>query len=301
MHGAEVTYRKFISAVKMYEANVAILAGDITGKVIVPIVNQPDGTFVATHMGQKNIVRNKEELDSLKGRIRFAGYYPFDVTSEEMEMYEAGKIDPKSKWKELICAVLQDWLELAEKHLKDQGVMFYLMPGNDDEYYVDDVIASSNFVINPSDSIVKIDSHEMINIPNANMTPWKCPRDMTEEQLYDKIKKLASQVTNMKSSIFNIHVPPYSTTLDQAPVIKDGLKLQAGEMMPVGSTAVLRAIREFQPLLGLHGHIHESRGMEKIGQTLCINPGSEYGEGILHGALIDLEKDRIKNAVLTTG
>jgi hypothetical protein len=302
MHGAEVTYRKFIGAVKMYEATIAILAGDITGKVIVPIVKEPDGTYTATHMGQKNIARTEEELDALKSRIRFAGYYPFDVTPDEMEKYQTGKTDPKEKWKELTCAVLRDWLGLAEKHLMDKGVKFYLMPGNDDEYYIDEIIKTSSYVINPSDQIVNIDdAYDMINLPYANITPWKCPRDVTEEQLYDKIKIISSKVNNMNNCIFNIHVPPYGTSLDQAPLIKDGLQLQAGEMVSVGSTAVLKAIKEFHPLLGLHGHIHESRAIERIGRTVCVNPGSEYGEGIIHGALVDLENGKIKNAVLTTG
>jgi len=302
MHGAEVTYRKFISAVKMYEANIAILAGDITGKVIVPIVNQPDGTYVAIHMGQKNVMRTKEEVDALKARVRFAGYYPFDARPSEIELYESGKLDPKTRWKELTCTVLKEWLDLAEKHLRSAGVKFYLMPGNDDEYYIDDVIKGNAYVINPSDKVRYIDEyHEMINLPYANMTPWKCPRDLPEEQLYEKIRELAKQVKDMEKCIFNIHVPPYGTTLDQAPVIDEGMQLRAGEMTPVGSTAVIKAIKEFQPLLGLHGHIHESRAIERIGRTVCINPGSEYGEGIIHGALIDLEKGKIKNTVLTTG
>ena len=42
---------------------------------------------------------------------------------------------------------------------------------------------------------------------------------------------------------------------------------------PVGSRAVREAIEKTQPLLGLHGHVHESPGAQKLGRTLCVNPG----------------------------
>ena len=73
------------------------------------------------------------------------------------------------------------------------------------------------------------------------------------------------------------------------------------EMQPVGSTACRETIERYQPLLGLHGHLHESRGTFQLGRTLCINPGSEYSEGVLRGALIELEGGQVKNYQLTTG
>ena len=72
-------------------------------------------------------------------------------------------------------------------------------------------------------------------------------------------------------------------------------------MGPGGSSAVRSAIEKHQPLLGLHGHIHESKGFVKIGRTFCVNPGSEYGEGILRGVIIDLEDGKVKNFLLTQG
>jgi len=62
-------------------------------------------------------------------------------------------------------------------------------------------------------------------------------------------------------------------------------------MEPVGSTAVRELIEEYQPPLSLHGHIHESRGKTRIGETIAINPGSVYSEGSLQGAVIDLADD----------
>jgi uncharacterized protein len=45
-------------------------------------------------------------------------------------------------------------------------------------------------------------------------------------------------------------------------------------------------IEERQPLIGLHGHMHESKAATYLGSTLCLNPGSEYTLGTLCGALV---------------
>ena len=69
----------------------------------------------------------------------------------------------------------------------------------------------------------------------------------------------------------------------------------------VGSTAVRSAIEKFQPLLGLHGHIHESKGSIKIGRTLCVNPGSEYSEGVLKGVMMNLDEKGVRSFQFTSG
>jgi Icc-related predicted phosphoesterase len=72
-------------------------------------------------------------------------------------------------------------------------------------------------------------------------------------------------------------------------------------MTDAGSRAVREIIETTQPLLGLFGHIHESKGMEKLGRTVCINPGSEYGTGMLKLALLDLRRDKVRSWQLITG
>jgi Icc-related predicted phosphoesterase len=72
-------------------------------------------------------------------------------------------------------------------------------------------------------------------------------------------------------------------------------------MAPAGSTAVREAIEELQPLVGLHGHIHEGRGETKIGRTLCLNPGSVYSEGVLNGVLLTLADGQVRDYQFTQG
>jgi len=70
-------------------------------------------------------------------------------------------------------------------------------------------------------------------------------------------------------------------------------------MIPVGSTAVRQAIEEYQPLVSLHGHIHESPAANRIGRTLCINPGSDYHTGRIAGCLVTLRSDRVVHQFVT--
>ena len=115
------------------------------------------------------------------------------------------------------------------------------------------------------------------------------------------IEAMATGLRDSKNSIFNLHCPPYDSTLDQAPQLDETLRptVTMGDLLkiPVGSTAVRAAIERYQPLVGLHGHIHESPGHIKIGRTMCVNPGSEYQSGILRGYIIDLEKDKLKQCL----
>jgi Icc-related predicted phosphoesterase len=91
--------------------------------------------------------------------------------------------------------------------------------------------------------------------------------------------------------------------LDDAPELDENLrpKYAGNAVRPVGSHALREAIEKYQPLLGLHGHIHEGRGAIRIGHTLCINPGSMYEQGSLLGALIQLGPNKIETYVLTSG
>ena len=70
---------------------------------------------------------------------------------------------------------------------------------------------------------------------------------------------------------------------------------------PVGSKAVRAAIEQYQPLVSLHGHVHESRGVARLGRTTCINPGSEYGDGNLRAALVNVKGSKLVSYQLITG
>jgi Icc-related predicted phosphoesterase len=137
----------------------------------------------------------------------------------------------------------------------------------------------------------------MISLSYANPTPWASPRELDEDALYARLRALADRLERPAAAIFNLHVPPYDSGLDRAPKLKPDLTpVYTGGRpvpIPVGSTAVRQLIEEVQPLLALHGHIHESRGEVRIGRTLALNSGSEYNTGRLHGVVVRLGLDRV--------
>jgi Icc-related predicted phosphoesterase len=114
-----------------------------------------------------------------------------------------------------------------------------------------------------------------------------------------------AQVKNPANAIAVIHVPPLGTALDLAPELGPdlNLKMSAGgpRMTHVGSSAVRAWIEETQPLCGLHGHVHESKAAENLGRTLCLNPGSEYSNGVLLGALVALGDGRVMSHQFVSG
>jgi Icc-related predicted phosphoesterase len=297
---------KFVNAAKFYKADVLILGGDITGKMIVPIVKQSDGSYICTFLGIERRVRGEQELLDLEKTIRFTGHYPYRTTPEEKAELDANQTKVQTLFAEIMCEGVRRWIRIAEERLKGTGIKCYILPGNDDRLEVDEAFNESSIVINPEGKVVWIDNdYEMISTGYSNITPWKAPRDIPEEELNKKIKNMISKLENMGNSIFNFHCPPYGTELDIAPLVDEEFKYitRAGEGFVfdhVGSKAVREAIEKYQPLLGLHGHIHESRGVSKIGRTLCLNPGSEYSEGVLRGVIVTLEKGKV-NYQMTSG
>jgi len=319
VHGSEVCFRKFLNALKIYKADVGILLGDLTGKMITPIIKQEDGSYLCEYVGHKKIVRTEEELRELEKNISLIGNYYFYTTPKEFEELKSegktidGRIDERSRkihlgkgkieglFKRLSAERLANWIALAEEKLKGSHIKMFMAPGNDDDMEISKILDSSTFVVNADGRKVEFDGYEMITLSWSNPTPWDTPRECSEEELCKKIENLVSKIENMEKAIFNFHAPPYGTVLDLAPKLSENLVPSASELVNVGSTAVLDAIKTHQPLLSLHGHIHESKGAQKIGRTICINPGSEYTEGILCGVIINLDKGKVKNYLFTAG
>jgi len=306
IHGSERTFIKFLNAGKFYGANVLLMGGDITGKMIVPIRDQGDGTHKSRLLGTEYILRTEPEIQEMEKNIRFNGYYPFRVSEREKQELDTNPQRVDELFSKLMIEATERWLRVAEERLKSTGIKCYITPGNDDRLELDRAFQASDFVVNPEGRVVQIDeNHEMISSGYVNMTPWKAPRDTSEEELQKKIDALTSEVKNMPNCIFNFHVPPYDSGLDAAPKLDSNMRPVIGPsgvmMASAGSTSVRKAIEVHQPLLGLHGHIHESSGFKRIGRTLCLNPGSEYSEGVLRGAVVTLSKDKVKSYILTRG
>jgi Icc-related predicted phosphoesterase len=303
VHGNSVCWYKFISAGKFYQADVIILGGDMTGKAIVPIVEK-DHKYNCCFLGKDYFVTGGEDIKELEQRINMHGFYSILVDANQFEALKGSEEKRDQLFQELMIKRVKEWMNYAATSLKDSNVRCYINPGNDDSLAIDPILEESEHVINCEGKVIDIDEHhQLIGSGWANPTPWKTPRECSEEELRSRIEGMMSKVKVPGNCIFELHAPPYDSGLDAAPELdKDMRPKYAGhKLVPVGSTAVRDAITKIQPLLGLHGHVHESHGVKKIGRTLCVNPGSMYSEGILLGYLINLDKGKIKSYAPTSG
>jgi Icc-related predicted phosphoesterase len=304
IHGSDICWNKFLNAGKFYGADVLVLGGDMTGKAIVPVVEQSAGVYKTTLLQQDFDLQGADQLADMLKRIRSRGYYPYLTTPDEIAELSQ---DPDKVYNLFISEALKvvgQWMEIATRKLAGSGIRVYVSPGNDDRFEVDDIIRANACVTLAEGRVIQLDEqHEMITSGWSNRTPWHTYREEDEPQLAQRYAAMIEGLKDPHQAIFNIHVPPYNSNLDEAPELDEQLrpKYAGNALKPTGSTALRAAIEKYQPLLGLHGHIHEGRGSTRIGKTLCINPGSMYEQGALQGALIKLSKHKIDSYVLTAG
>ncbi len=308
LHAANRTYRKLLNAIKMnvYEAQVVLIAGDLTGKAIVPIIKQSNGRYTTSFVGQDFVIDSEAERQKIENSISDVGYYPYVTTQDEVAELGAFPHKRDELFRQQMLQRVGEWVALAEERIGNSNVQFYMMPGNDDDGGVDALITQSRFVVNPVGRVVQLDDqHEMISFDHANPTPWHTPREWSEDEYYQHVLSGASTLKSVNQAVFMIHVPPFDSGLDTAPELDKELrpKVTMGDVLrtPVGSKGVRRALQELQPLVSVHGHVHEAPGQSKIGRTTCFNAGSEANQGILRGFVFDLGKDKLERSFRVQG
>ncbi len=305
VHGSTVCFKKFINAAKFYGANVLILGGDVTGKMVVPIAEQADGHRLSVFAGKEVHLQSDADVTEFERRLSDMGFYPKRMTEEEFQRLRTDQKWQDELFAEMIKQRLREWIDYARPRLQAQDVRCFAAPGNDDSFYVDEIISAADVIELGEMRVMDIDGIQMLSTGWSNQTPWHTERECTEPELKERLMGMVNQMRDPAQAIFNIHVPPHRTNLDQCPQLDDELRPvhQGGNpvMTSAGSTAVREVIEEFQPILGLHGHIHEGRGMTRLGRTVCVNPGSNYSEGVLNGSLIRVKDKKVRDVQLTQG
>jgi uncharacterized protein len=304
IHGSEVCWRKFLNSAAFYKADLVVLGGDVTGKAMVPITAY-NGYWQVTLRGETQRLDSKDELDAIMTRIRNSGFYPAIVSQDELAHLGENEGAVDQRFSQEMISSLDRWLDMADGKLRGGQIPCILNGGNDDIFEIDNIIESSPCVSFGEGKLLDLDGFSLVSMGWTNPTPWDTYREAPEDELAAKIEAVAGLVPDMGRAIFNFHAPPYGTGLDEAPALDENLRpvLGGAVMKPVGSKAVRDAILKHQPLLSVHGHIHESRGVKKMNRTLAINPGSVYGDGVLQGAVIDLDvkKAKVSRYILVNG
>ena len=302
VHGATAVWQKWIKAAEVYDANVLMLCGDLTGKTLVPLIKTTNNNFTAHYFGKEWQLKTETEIIEFEKRLENIGTYFARLSQDEVEELKNNGSKVENLIQEKMIERIDKWLGMLITTVNTSKIKVIVMPGNDDSFAIDDVIQQyeKERVINPLDRIVELNGVEIISLAHVPPTPWNTPREADEKKIDNMIKGLIKKRRETKNSIFNLHISPYGKRLDLAPQsVKDRKPIiMCGQVnvIHVGSKAFRKAIEKHQPILGLHGHIHESSGAEKIGRTLIVNPGSEYSEGVLRAfVIIDVSPEGFLN------
>jgi len=103
----------------------------------------------------------------------------------------------------------------------------------------------------------------IFGVGGSSPTPFGTPTEYSEEELAAFLFAAYEEIKDIPHKILVSHTPPYGTKVDIV-----------GRGEHVGSRIIREFIEKYQPDLCLTGHIHESRNIDKIGNTLIINPGT---------------------------
>jgi Icc-related predicted phosphoesterase len=302
IHGSQTCFRKLVNAGKFYGADVLIMGGDLAGKELVPVVERA-GAWAARFRGTDFTMDTRDEVAEFERRVATMGPYTLRTDADFVAQLRQDQELVEQTLRRLILERTQEQIALAAERLAGTGIRLLIGLGNDD---FDEMIPylSLGSVSYAPDGLLDLGDFTLVSLGWSNITPWRTNRECTEEALAEKLA-VVHESADPSRTIFNIHVPPYDCGLDLAPRLDESLQIQLvggqPDLVPVGSASVADSIAAYQPLLSLHGHIHEGRGMTRKGRTVVVNPGSEYEQAALLGALIDIRPGKVKRCQLVSG
>jgi Icc-related predicted phosphoesterase len=302
IHGSETCFRKLVNAGAFYGVDVLIMGGDLAGKELVPIIRR-GAEWEARFRGAEFHLRGDDEVADFERRVAAVGGYTIRTEVELVAQLVADPELAETTLKGLIIERTEAWVALAAERLDQTGIRLLIGLGNDD---FDELIPylTCGPVAYAAEGVMDLGEFQLVSLGWSNLTPWDTNRECSEDELARKLA-FVEEADDPARTIFNIHVPPFDCGLDVVPRLDESLQIQLvggqPDMVPVGSTAVAEAITAHQPLLSLHGHIHQGRGSTRIGRTVVVNPGSEYDDASLLGALIEVKPNKVKRCQLVAG
>jgi len=305
LHGSTVCFRKFINAVLWSKPpDFLILGGDISGKSVIPLIRQEDGQFTIPLNGELQSL-SADEVVHFKTQAEDRGAYIYECSTEDWKHFTYSAVEQQRVAQALQERRLTEWLVYARERLSKTKTRLIVNCGNDDDFFLDEIIESFPPIIFPEGKAIALDADlTLLSVGYSNTTPWHCKRELTEPELRERIDLIVRRAPKSENCIFNFHCPPINTALDLAPKLDGKLRPSLGidgvVMHHYGSVAVREAILKFNPLLSLHGHIHEQHVIEKLGVTVCVNPGTAYWTGSLQGVVATFDAGRLVGVHLTS-
>ncbi len=269
IHGSEYTFRRSLNIVKARKVDYFIISGGLTSKDIV-FVEEIGGIYLLN--GKKVNLKNLTE-DSLR-----SGKYLIVNKKEVIEDLSKDKNKLQKILVEIAAEQMSRWIKIADEMYSLEKIFW--SPAHGDVPQLDDILRGLGAKL-INENVVSLDDIQLISLglgsPLSNSF-----REVSDSEIYLKGKSLFKDA-EAGMTIMNFHMPPYDTKID---VAKQGFK-----KIHKGSKAVLDLIKEFKPIVSLHGHVHEATGMDKIDNTMAINPGSLYQLGEPSVVVFDVYKE----------
>src|SRR6202161_1357592 len=206
IHGSEICWKKFLNAAAFYKADMVVLGGDVTGKIMVPIVAY-NGFWEVTVRGERMRLESREELLKVDQQLRDRGPYPAIVAREELDQLSSQDAIT-NRFNAEMTRSLDRWLDMADGKLRGGAIPCVLNGGNDDIFEIDPILEAAPSVTFAEGKVIDLGGFTMGLVGWDNPTPWDTHREAPEDQLAAKIDAIAGLVPDMDRTIFNFHAAP---------------------------------------------------------------------------------------------
>lgn len=273
IHGSTIVFKKTLNLAKTISPDYLVFGGDLVGKGVVPLYKEGDRYYYTdgSSFGQEDVEQ-----------IQKNGYYIY-LLDNKKELENLTRADIERIFVKNVEDQISAWFELIKQRIPNTNIIWNF--GNDDPIFLEEVFKKHETEVR---GVVELDNSGspllIINCSYTNETPYESFRIVPNYLLYNKAEeKIKKALERSQNLIFNFHASPYNTKIDIA-FIK-------GKWEHVGSRSVRELIEKYKPLLGLHGHIHESSDKDKIGNTIVVNPGSVYQEDFVKYAIINIKRE----------
>lgn len=150
--------------------------------------------------------------------------------------------------------------ERALRQFQKTGAPIFVVAGNMDPPELENTFTALHVNINAKGML--LDDIGIFGVSASPVTPMRTPYEISEEEIALRAHAGWKDVQAARIRVFVPHAPPHNTSVDLVSADNH-----------VGSTAIRKFIEQCQPDVTVCGHIHEARGIDRIGKTPIVNCG----------------------------